>query len=90
MELVTFLSSALLTHSVVSCRKTESVFNKRHDIPAQMYSRSNSTKSPASVAGNVSEPVLICFGRLREVFALRSVFLYIQSRGCASTGLLRE
>ena len=64
-------------------------FNKRHEIPPQIYNRSNSTNYPGSGAGNVRESRLISFGTLRELFALRSVFLYNQSRGCASTGLLR-
>jgi hypothetical protein len=68
--------------------KTESCFKKGHDIPTQMYSRSNSTQSPASGAVNVSETRLIYFGRLCEVCVRRSVFFYTQSGGCASVGLL--
>jgi hypothetical protein len=49
------------------------------------YSRINSTKSPISGAGNVSESRLMSeVGRVREACARRSVCLCSQSVGCAS------
>ena len=74
-KLVNLLPSVSLSLSVVTSKKTKGAFKKGHDIPTQMYSRSNYTNSSASGAGNFSEPRLISqFGGMREMCAQISVF----------------
>jgi hypothetical protein len=64
-------------------QEKESVFIKRHDIPEQIFCRSNSKMSPGSGAGNVTEPRLIWLGRYRESFcALIGVYVQSDSRKC--------
>jgi len=56
---------------------------------SELYSKSYSTKSPASGVGNVSEPRLMSqVGKVRAVVARRSVCFCHQSGGGASIGLL--
>jgi hypothetical protein len=58
-------------------------------VKMSLYSRSSSTKSPASGAGNVSEPRLMAnSGECAKSCARRSVCFCSQSGGGASIGLL--